>query len=70
MAAYFITKDGKEHIVHVGENMTIPADNIVEVQVDGDELSHVESKFSNLPKSTGRVVKYYGDHAKFIVGNW
>ena len=42
----------------------------VEVQADGDELSHIEKRFTNLPMVTGsRVVTWSGDHAKFILDN-
>lgn len=42
---------------------------VYEVQADGDELAFIIRKFSNLPNVNAFVVNWYGDHAKFIVGN-
>lgn len=39
------------------------------VQADGHELEYIEKQFTNLPKANIRVVNWFGDHAKFIVGN-
>jgi hypothetical protein len=45
---------------------------VTHVQADGDELMHVAIRFMNLPftvNTTNSVVRWYGDHAKFIAGN-
>ena len=43
---------------------------VVEVVADGDELIYLESNFKNLPTCLySKRTHYYGDHAKFIVGN-
>jgi hypothetical protein len=42
------------------------------VQADGDELNYVLDNFGGLPfvrNGKKRVWRWYGDHAKFIVGN-
>lgn len=42
---------------------------VTEVQADGDELEYIKLHFTNIPMADKRVVCWYGDHAKFIVGN-
>lgn len=56
---------------HVGEEKPkAEAQFVTSVQADGDELHHILMEFQNLPQSTHKkVVSWYGDHAKFIVGN-
>lgn len=58
---------------HVGEELKLtPIDirYVLEVQADGDELQAVYEKFDNIPTSAwNRVVRWYGDHAKFIAAN-
>ena len=57
-------------------------DYVCEVQADGDELAHILNLADNLPciaiRNTGgqkdggkyyQVQTWYGDHAKWIVGN-
>ncbi len=45
-------------------------ERVVMVQVDGHELEAVKDQLRYLPGSyTGRVVRWYGDHARFIIGN-
>ena len=46
------------------------------VQADGDELQYILSNFGGLPylkvRNDGKIPmvwRWYGDHAKFIVGN-
>jgi len=52
------------------------ADNMdnhhLSVQADGDELAHILEglRFLNIPRTTKRVQRWYGDHARFILGNW
>lgn len=41
----------------------------VMVQADGHELSAIEEQFYNVPMHEGRVVRWFGETAKFIVGN-
>ena len=54
--------------------------NVVSVQADGHELEHILSNSTGLPvakdyikdgntRMKRRVQTWYGDHAKFIVGN-
>ena len=59
---------------HVGEdikNATLVVESdVYEVQADGDELEEILSQFANLLyHSDSAVQKWYGDTAKFIVGN-
>ncbi len=76
MALYFSTANGREpQELHVGDKarldmMRLNAPDVVEVQADGDELEHIRREFRNLPGRSARVVRYYGDHAKFIAGNF
>jgi hypothetical protein len=39
------------------------------VQADGQELQAIRTQLANLPNNNESVVCWYGDHAKFIVGN-
>jgi hypothetical protein len=66
---YFVDKNGKEKTWHVGS--PIPQmENVVEVQVDGDELTYIEMNFGNIPISRKKqVVKWTGDFALFIYNN-
>lgn len=44
--------------------------DVLEVQADGDELMHILKNFSGIPQhNTRRVVRWFGDDARFIVGN-
>lgn len=60
---------------HVGDSK--PSFTVAEiakvecVQADGDELAYLDSsKFVNLPMVLGiRVMRWFGNHAKFIVAN-
>ncbi len=58
---------------HIGEPKPLRSYEerwIIEVQADGDELVYIRRNYSNLPLAHSLVaVRYYGDHAKFIVGN-
>lgn len=62
----------EERTWHVGQQPE-PLQNeilsIVEVQADCDELEYILNRFTNLPRSTQRVQRWYGDMARFIVGN-
>ena len=46
------------------------ARGVESVQADGDELEYIMKNFAGIPTCVNnRVVSWYGDHAKFIVGN-
>lgn len=73
MAGYVVTTSNEEIIFYVGQEKIIKSispHTIKEVQLDGHELDHVLITMPNLPRSSGRVVSYFGDHAKFIIANW
>lgn len=71
MAGYLVKEDGTERQFHIGASFDHKeAADVVEVQLDGDELQRAEDNFPNLPKARTRVVRYFGDHAKFIIANW
>jgi hypothetical protein len=58
---------------HVGARcLAVDVHTVVEVQADGDELALIVAMSDGtLPRAAAkRVVSYYGDHAKFIVGNF
>lgn len=64
------TLKGQEIIWNVGNPVPkIDVIKVVMVQADGDELGHIESEFSGLPMGKGRVIRWFGDHARFIMGN-
>ena len=45
-------------------------DSVKNIQVDGDELDYVYSRFPSLCMvRNAKSVKWFGDDAKFIVGN-
>lgn len=59
---------------HVGGkplDNTADPDKTIMVQADGHELEAICNQFTGLPKGgvRQRVVKWYGDMAKFIVAN-
>jgi len=61
-------------IWHVGQpSPEIDKDKVTSIQADSDELWHIISRFTNLPyvmnQDDAPVQRWYGDHAKFIVGN-
>lgn len=60
-----------EHGWHVGEKFPFTYEEIClvsELQADGDELMEVLDYCPNIPRSPGRVIRWFGDHAKFIAG--
>lgn len=68
---YVANKDGKTLASgHIG---TFDSDIFIQsvdlVQADGDELGVILAQCRNLPFTTKRVHRWYGDHAKFIVYN-
>lgn len=70
---YYITlRNGHCKSGHIGDNlMFTPSriDEIVELQIDGDELDRVRRVFPNLSLMpvNSNVVRFYGDYAKSIV---
>ena len=72
MLYILIEKDGEifNKEWHVGELITgINICQVVEIQADGDELELIKKNFTNLPGSKGPIIRWYGDHAKFIAAN-
>ena len=71
----YIILNGKERTWHVGQPSPIShseAADVDEIQADGDELEHIVDMFPinrSLPIPRGRVVRWFGDHAKLIAGN-
>jgi hypothetical protein len=62
----------KQYRWYVGQKVPIPHEclpYVSEVQADSHELDRIEHHFSNLPFCKSRVIRWYGDHARFIVGN-
>ena len=76
---YITTTDGKLMEWHVGEpSPTSPYiyggfkyfPNVICVQADGDELDFINTSFTNLrTRQNKRVVHFFGDDAKTIVGH-
>lgn len=63
--------------VYVGANIAHLAPLVNSVQADGDELEAIYARglyphqpITKTGKGYQRVVEFYGDTAKFIVGNW
>lgn len=57
------------HELHVQDKVPhIVADYVLRVQADGHELERA-LKLTGKPM-VNRVMRFYGDDAKFIVGNW
>ena len=74
----YLARDNQTTITwHVGESSpiddlgsTLDTNNIVSVRADGAELDYLEHYYPSLPFMVGnKVQRWYGDHAKFIVGN-
>lgn len=73
----------REYRWHVGKFNPVPSQDVcrvIEVQADGDELDYLSARFpfvlNNRPQEnlngswqSVRIVKWYGDDARFIVGN-
>lgn len=82
MMYVFYKKDEKTHVASVYgsipkvfkevKTLCEEVEYVYRVQADCDELTRIEKAFGGLPfsKNSQPVVNYYGDHAKFIVGNW
>lgn len=54
---------------HVGADLSNFALFVDEIQVDNTELEYIRENIPGLPIPNKRVVKFYGDTAKMIVGN-
>lgn len=66
----FILHNTYESTWHVGQKLNYinPLD-VRMVQADGDELEEIKNKIENIPFTVGRVQRWFGDDAKFIVAN-
>lgn len=77
MMALYITYTNRDREYHVQDftdnvkrnNIRGTAIGVESVQADGHELEYIQNRFTNLPTVNNRVVRWYGDYAKFIVGN-
>jgi hypothetical protein len=75
MAGFIEMKDGRNIEFHIGQ---VPEyrvggmiDEVVSVQLDGDELAHLSHSFNNIPFNVKvKVQVWRGDLAKFIIENW
>ena len=68
---YIVMADGFKHIFHNSNTMANHlAELVVEVQADCDELESLYARYPHLNRTGARVVRFFGDEAKFIVGNW
>lgn len=68
---YIIDVKGKKYHWHVGQKNPIEDAiimDIIAVQADGHELEFIQSKILNSSLKL-RVIKYFGDTAKFIAAN-
>lgn len=73
MALYIVLESGEELIRYIGSKLPyrLPSD-VAEIQADGDEKTFIEKSSStqglvHAPKK--RVVRYFGETAKYIVAN-
>lgn len=47
------------------------ADDVLDITATKDELAHILDKFRGLPfRESAATQRWFGDDAKFIVGNW
>ena len=63
---------GRDFEWHVGESPPIlygDVKDVTEVQADGHELDYIINNMEGLPIAKTRVVRWFGDHARFIVAN-
>lgn len=57
---------------HVGEKLNTKhaTHEVKEIYADGDELSFILQNVEGIPRAKGqRSMRWYGDHARFIVAN-
>jgi hypothetical protein len=68
---YIVYKSGEEQSWHMPFDLTLKmsARAVEEVQADGDELEYIRNNFTNLPTATGRVARWFGETARFIIAN-
>jgi len=69
---YITYAHGTQNTWHVGEptnHLIFSAEKVIQVQASDDELATIRYHFPNLPITMGRVIKWFGDNAKFIVAN-
>jgi len=81
MSLFIIFESGRDREFHVQDFDALvggvkqkylihgSATGVMWIQANGHELEYITSKFKGLPSSSGPVVRWYGDHAKFIIGN-
>lgn len=43
--------------------------HVTEVQADGDELTRILELIKGIPTNRKEVMRWFGDHARFIVGS-
>jgi hypothetical protein len=69
---YIIDHMENEKTWHVGTPFPIDHKTVHvvrEIQADGDELSEIYHLCDDIPRSSrGRVVRWFGDHARFVCG--
>lgn len=70
MAMFITTNDGKVLNIPVGQDHDIDPNTVVEVQADCDELVRCVMLTGMGSVNDLRVIRWFGDHAKFIVANW
>ncbi len=70
MAMFVALASGAIVQAHIGPQIDLYPDQAIIVQADGHELEHIEQHIHGIPMHNGRVVTWYGDHAKFIAYNW
>lgn len=67
---YMVLKSGAGFRWNVGDSCVLETTakfvEVEEIQADGDELDLILQMCQNLPLHKGRVISWYGDHAKFI----
>ena len=70
---YINFKNRPQKVWHVGRHSPIQlpeqVDYVTSVQADGGELEYVRQRFPNIHNTGAFVIRWYGDEAKFIVGN-
>lgn len=66
---YIVDKFRTEWPWHVNSSVPVRAQDVIEVQADGDELDYIRSRVTMNNDSNRRVIRWFGDDAKFIVAN-
>ena len=74
MTLYVQSSGFSERQWHIGGGLlrnAVVVEHVQSIQADGDELDYISDKFgiAALVPRGERVVRYYGDQARFIVGN-